>query len=162
MYPTDRLRVRQIERKLNIPLPSVIRYCKELEKDGILTSMEIGGVTFYTANRGDKKFLLEKRLFNIKSIYQTGLVDYLREKMHNPTIILFGSYSRGEDTEDSDIDLYVETTLKEHPSLQKYEKMLGRRIQLLIHRNIKEIPNPYLSNNIINGITLNGFIRVFE
>ncbi|MBI2109604.1 hypothetical protein HYT58_00325, partial [Candidatus Woesearchaeota archaeon] len=34
--PTVKLRVRQIERKLEIPLPSAIRYIKELEKEGIL------------------------------------------------------------------------------------------------------------------------------
>jgi len=30
--PTTKLRVREIERTLKLSLPSVIRYCKELEK----------------------------------------------------------------------------------------------------------------------------------
>jgi len=36
MNPTAKLRVRQMERELKLPLPSVIRYCRELEKEGIL------------------------------------------------------------------------------------------------------------------------------
>ena len=33
--PTEKLRVRQIERKVKVPLPSAIRYTKELVKEGV-------------------------------------------------------------------------------------------------------------------------------
>ena len=36
-YPTAKLRVRQIEKKLGLPLPSVIRYCRELKDEKILS-----------------------------------------------------------------------------------------------------------------------------
>ena len=39
--PTVKVRVRQIERELKIPLPSAIRYVKELEKEGILKNEKI-------------------------------------------------------------------------------------------------------------------------
>jgi hypothetical protein len=35
MNPTLRIRVRQLEKALKLPLPSVIRYCRELQKEGI-------------------------------------------------------------------------------------------------------------------------------
>ena len=71
LNPTSKLRVRQIEKTLKLPLPSVIRYCKELIKEGILTAIKIGNVIFYTSDRANEKFLLEKRLFNIRQIYKS-------------------------------------------------------------------------------------------
>lgn len=160
--PTEKLRVRQIERVLKVPLPSVIRYTKELEKEEILKINETAGVKFFTADRLSKKFLVEKTLFNIKSLSSSGLLSYLIENYSNPTIVVFGSYSKGEDIEKSDIDIYIETSSKKNISLEKFEKILHRRIQLFIHSDIKKISNPMLSNNIINGIILNGFLEVFK
>lgn len=160
--PTAKLRVREIERMLKLPLPSVIRYCKELEKEGILTTIKTGSVSFYTSNRNNEKFLLEKKLFNIKQIYESGLIEYLKRELSNPGVVLFGSYSKGEDTEESDIDLYVETPAKQKLNFEKYEKILKRKIQIFRHKNIHEIHNIYLSNNILNGIGLNGFVEVFK
>mgnify|MGYP001606350955 FL=1 len=52
--PSDKLRVREIERILKIPLPSVIRYCKELEVERFLRINKIGNSVFYTADRINK------------------------------------------------------------------------------------------------------------
>ena len=160
--PTAKLRVREIERELKLPLPSIIRYCKELKEEGILTTIKTGSVVFYTANRTDEKYILEKKLFNIKSIYESGLIEHLRRELSNPTIILFGSFAKGEDVEESDIDLYIETSSKKNLDLEKFGKMLKRRIQIFRYKNLKEISNTNLSNNIVNGILLNGFIEVFK
>ena len=160
--PTAKLRVREIERTLKLPLPSVIRYCKELEKESILTIIRIGNISFYTANRASEKYLLEKKLCNIKSIYESGLIEYLKQELSNPAIVLFGSFARGEDTEESDIDLYIETPSKKKVTLDKFKKILKRSIQIFQHKNINELSNPNLANNIVNGITLNNYVEVFR
>lgn len=162
IYPDSKLRVREIERLLKIPLPSVIRYCKELQTKGILTTIKTGNVVFYTSNRTEKSFLLEKKLFNIKSLYDSGLIEFLKIELNNPAVILFGSYSKGEDTENSDIDLYIETPSKKEINLKKFEKILKRDIQILKHKKIEEIKNHNLANNIINGIILNNYLEVFK
>lgn len=158
--PTAKKRVRQLERELKLPLPSVIRYCKELEKEEILTRVEISGVTFYTANRTSKTFLLEKRLFNLKSIFESGIIYYCIKEYSNPVIVLFGSYSRGEDTEESDIDLYIQTPSKTEITLKQFEPILKRKIQVFSYQAIRHISNKHLANNIINGIVLNNFMEV--
>ena len=162
MNPTKKMRVRQIERELKLPLPSVIRYCKELEKEEILKKETTSEISTYSADRTSKKFLIAKRLFNLKSIFESGLLDYMIEEYFNPVIVLFGSYSKGEDTEESDIDLYVETPKKREFSLQKFEKILNRKIQVFNYKNIKDLSNPHLRNNIINGITINNFLEAFS
>lgn len=162
LNPTIKLRVRQIERELNLPLPSVIRYTKELEQEGILKSTKITNITAYSADRTSKIYLLEKRLFNIYQLYTSGLIDFLKEELSNPTIIVFGSSAHGEDTENSDIDLYIETPAKKKVNLDKFEKNLQRKIQLFIYKNIHQLENKELANNIINGTVLNGFVEVFK
>ena len=88
IHPTAKLRVREIERALKLPLPSVIRYCRELEQEGILSIDKIGNVNFYTASRNED-YLLEKKLFNIKMLYTSGLIGYLKQELSNPAIVLF-------------------------------------------------------------------------
>jgi len=147
--PTIKLRVRQIERETKTALPSVTRYVKELEVETILKRQDISGVIFFSADRSSQKFILEKKLFNIKQIYDSGLRNYLVKEYSNAPIILFGSYSKGEDLENSDIDLYVESLRKDSINLQKFEKKLGRKVQIFRYKNIKEIKNENLANNIV-------------
>ena len=57
--PTIKLRVRQIERELKLPLPSVIRYCRELEKEKIIKKENAAGVVLFSADRSSNTFLVE-------------------------------------------------------------------------------------------------------
>jgi predicted nucleotidyltransferase len=160
--PTEKLRVRQIERQLKLPLPSVIRYTKELEKEKLLRHERIANITLYSADRSSKEYLLEKRFFNIKQLYNSGLVQFLIDQYSNPAIITFGSFAKGEDIEKSDIDIYIETPSKKTINLEKFENLLKRKIQLFVYPKIKKVPNPMLANNILNGINVNGFVEVFK
>jgi len=160
--PTVKLRVRQIERAIKVPLPSVIRYTKELVNEEILKIQEVSDVRFFTASRTSKEYLIEKRLFNIKQLYDSGLIDYLVNFYSNPLIIVFGSFSKGEDVESSDIDIYIETPSKKKVNLEEFEERLNKKIQLFVYSNIKKIPNPMLANNLLNGINLNGSVEVFK
>ncbi len=160
--PSAKLRVREVERMLKLPLPSVIRYCRELEKEDILTIIKTGSVNCYSPNKTSEKYLLEKKLYNIKSIYESGLIEHLKRELSNPPIILFGSFVKGEDTEESDIDLYVETPSNKELNLEKFEKLLKRKIQTFRQKNLNHISNPHLANNIMNGVLLNGFVEVFK
>ena len=67
LNPTSKLRVRQIEKMLKLSLPSIIRYCRELEAEGILTTIKTGNIVFYAADRTNEIFLLEKKTFQFKT-----------------------------------------------------------------------------------------------
>lgn len=162
VHPTDRMRVRQIEKKLKLPLPSVIRYAKDLEREGILKRTTVANVSMYSADRSSERYLLEKKLFNIRSLFDSELIKFLVSKYHNPCIILFGSYSKGEDVEGSDIDIYIESPASKDVPLNKYEAAMERRIQLFVFKNIHKVPNKELANNILNGVVLSGFVEVFS
>ena len=74
-------------------------------------------------------------------------------------IILFGSASKGEDIEESDLDLFIQAPEKKL-SLEKYEKLLNRGITLFFEENFSRLSNE-LKNNILNGIVLRGYIKTF-
>ena len=161
LNPTIKLRVRQIERELKVPLPSVIRYTKELEQAGILKSTKIANITVYSADRPSRNYLLEKKLFNLHQLNTSGLINFLIEEFSNPVMIVFGSYAQGEDIENSDVDIYIEAPAKKKINLNQFEKILRRKIQLFVYKNIHQLENKELANNIVNGITLNGLMEVF-
>ncbi|MBU0979741.1 MAG: nucleotidyltransferase domain-containing protein [Nanoarchaeota archaeon] len=158
MNPTARLRVRQIERVVDVPLPSAIRYTKELMNEGLLKIVEVAAVRAYAADRASQSYRLEKTFFNIRRLHESGLVEHLRKELDNPTIILFGSYAKGEDTESSDVDLFIKTRGSAKVDMEPFEKKLNRTIQLFTGTKLPK--NRHLANNIINGITLNGFLEV--
>ncbi|MBU0459979.1 MAG: nucleotidyltransferase domain-containing protein [Nanoarchaeota archaeon] len=161
-HPTTRIRVRQIERAVNVPLPSVLRYTKELSEEEIIKISKIAGIKLFSADRTAKKFLFEKKHFNLQSLISAGLIDFLIDKYSNPTIIIFGSYARGEDTENSDVDIYIETLKKRSLNLTDFEKKIQRKIELFQYKDIRQIKNKELANNILNGTVLNGYLEVFK
>ncbi len=110
----------------------------------------------------NKNFLLEKKLYNIKSLYYKGLIEFIKKELSNPVIIVFGSYSKGEDIETSDIDLYIETQSNKEINLTNFEEKFSRKIHIFRYKKIDEIKNVNLKNNIINGVILNNYIEIFK
>ena len=126
-----------------------------------MKSEVIGNVKFYSADRSSKQFLIEKKLFNIKSLHSSKLIDYIINEYDDPSIVIFGSFSKGEDIEGSDIDIFVESSRKDIKIPESYEKKLKRNIHLFLYKKISDVKNKELANNIMNGVTLNGFIEVY-
>ena len=76
--------------------------------------------------------------------------------MHPDGIILFGSYSKGEDIENSDIDIAIISEKYEKSlNLNKYSKSLGKEISIHIYEDM----NKETKKSVLNGIILRGFIE---
>ncbi len=95
----------------------------------------------------------------MKQIYDSGLLDYLEEYLRGCTLILFGSYSLGEDTESSDIDIAVIGSKEKEIDLVKFDKLLERTIFLQYYDSLSAIKKD-LRQNILNGITLQGVVEL--
>lgn len=100
-----------------------------------------------------------KRIENLKLIYESGLVEYLSENFPGAAIILFGSYSFGEDTVHSDIDIAIVGSKEKDLKLSKFDKMLERTIFLHFYNSLKDV-NKNLRANILSGITLEGAVEL--
>ena len=155
-FPTRRFHVREIARMLNISPPAVSKALNQLEKEEmiILTKKFLYEIK---ANLENSNFKNLKRVSNLKKIYSSGLLEYLHDKFPMDTIILFGSYSRGEDIERSDIDIAI--IGKEKPlGLERYNKKFNKDINIEF-LDFKKI-DKNLRDNVISGITLSGYINL--
>jgi predicted nucleotidyltransferase len=157
--PIDSFRLREIARLTKISPPSVMSYLKEFENEGLIKKQIKRKVPFYTAIRDDSNFILYKKISILFELNNSGLVDYLWDKLFPEAIILYGSFSKGESIENSDIDLFILGKDK-NLELVDFEKKINKKIHLLFKDSIKDIPNE-LKNNILNGIILKGYIKVF-
>ena len=87
------------------------------------------------------------------------MVNFLDESLTNPAIILFGSLSKAETKEDSDIDICIIGHKKEL-KIKNFENNLKRKIQLFFFSSIEDIKNKELATNIINGYVLKGRFKL--
>ncbi|MFA6023487.1 MAG: nucleotidyltransferase domain-containing protein [Candidatus Pacearchaeota archaeon] len=162
--PTKTHYLMEISRKSKIAHTSVKNYLIELKKNKIINE-EIekrGERKFpgYKANLNEQTYKSYKCICNKEKILDSGLIEQMRDKIMPKSIILFGSFSRGEDIETSDIDLFIESK-KQEINLDKFEKILKRKIQLHFNENFNNYPKE-LKNNIINGEILYGYLEVFK
>ncbi len=162
------LNLRSIARLLNVSPTAVSNSIKNLEKYGLIVIEKSETVNQLSIkfNRDNPKAIDLKRVENLKAIYESGLVDHLSETFPGCTIILFGSYSFGEDvwinTEQghkSDIDIAVIGTKDREIDLIKFEKLLERSIIINCYTSFKNI-HENLRNNILSGILLNGRVEL--
>jgi predicted nucleotidyltransferase len=153
--------LREISRKAKLAPTSVKRYLNELEKEKLIIKKKhrIHNYPIYYANRENEYFMFLKKIDMIQSIKESGLLDYLKNTCMPDAIILFGSASRGEDIKDSDIDLFLLCKEKKL-DLEKYEKGLKRKINIFFESNFDKLSKE-LKNNIINGVILEGYLKVF-
>jgi predicted nucleotidyltransferase len=163
-YPSKEHYLMDISRKIKVAHTSVKNNLDKLVKSGIIIRFidKKGKRSFplYKVNTESKLFKKYKLINNISSILESELVELLETKYAPKCIILFGSYSKGEDVEDSDIDLFLECK-EEKVNIEKFEKILNRKINLHFKENFNSYSKE-LKNNLINGIILNGFLEGFK
>ncbi len=151
--------LREISRKINLAPKSVKLYLEYLEKENLIMKKEhrIHKYPVYYANRDNNYFKFLKRLDIQRKIRDSGLLDYLWDSCMPEVIILYGSASIGEDTKESDIDLYLRCKEKKL-DLGKFEKELKRKINLFFKRDFDKLSDE-LKTNIINGDILAGYLK---
>lgn len=162
--PNKAFELIEISRKINLAHTSVKKHLLTLIDLKIITK---GTVNFgnkanpcYSANKKDHLFIHYKKIYNLDCLKNSALIEYIENKCQPNSIILFGSFQKGEDTFDSDIDLFVESN-EDNLNLEKYEEKLNRKIQIHFKNKFKKYPNE-LKNNLINGIVLSGFLEGYN
>ena len=155
--PNEKFHIREIARITKLNPNTVLNMTKKLEKEELIKrerkrhDVELSAVF-------DEKFKLFKKIDNLKKIYDSGIINLLKEKFNPEAIAIIGSYSIGEDVEESDID-FVIISKKEYESidLSSFEKKFNRKIHLIVSYYNKISDEFY--TNLINGIVLYGAIK---
>ncbi len=155
----EKLSQREIAKILKVSPTAVANSIKELKKNQFIKVEKTKTINFVSFNRDKEEAIELKRVENLRNIYVLGLFDFLRKEFAGGTIILFGSYSRGEDTNTSDIDFAVIGRKDKMIEFEKFEKILERKININFYDSWKEI-HKHLKNNILNGILLWGSVEL--
>ncbi len=136
----------------------------KFERMGFLTCHVLGKVWRIRAKPTHVFFVTHKIPFNLKSVYESGVLEWVNNNIPDArAIILFGSYRKGDDTEKSDVDIAVEVLRDSEPEIinlqiaqMGYRKNVPLNIQVFSRNKI----DLNLFANIANGIILHGFLEV--
>lgn len=158
--PVKDFQLREISRKIKLHHKTVLRQMKKLLKMKLVKENRKTLYKSYNSNTENPWFARTKRTFNLLQLYDSGLIDFLQEKVQPGAITVFGSYAKGVDTKESDIDLFLEAP-EENLEVSLYEEKLGRKVHLFFEKNFHSL-NSGLKNNLLNGTILQGSLKVFK
>lgn len=143
--PGKEFTIREISSLAKVPRATVHKKLKELKQEKYFE---------------DKLFFKVKKCnYYIEQIFSVGLINYLVKNLNPSCIILFGSFRKGESDKNSDIDIFVESSIKKEINLSGFEKKLKHKIDLFVKSNISNLQEN-LFNNVVNGIKLYGSLSV--
>lgn len=164
-YPEKEFSLSDLARKAGVAKANIGDILDTFQEAGLITIEKLSKIWRIKANQKNLVYTRGKIISNLAEIYNSGLVEFLSDYFRNPkAIVLFGSFRKGDDLSNSDIDIAIEsddvkgykiTGLRE---LSEFEKIFGRKIQ--IHLFNRENIDLNVFNNIANGIVLWGFLEV--
>ncbi len=151
------LNQREIAKLLGVSPTAVSKSLPALRKEGLAEVKRSGTMNLISVrlNRDSARAIRLKRVENLRLVYESGLADFLERRFPGCAIILFGSYSLGEDTGKSDVDIAVIGSKEKQADLAGYEKILERSISIQFYDSALKIDRN-LKSNILGGITLSG------
>jgi len=165
LYPEKEFSMTDLAKEAGVAKSNIGKILEELRTKGFVEIIKLNVMWRIKSSQQDEGFLRSKIIYNLNMVYQSGLAGFLVDFFKNPkSITLFGSFRKGEDTSNSDIDIAIEDEgAKEHRIMQLkelagLEARTKRKIQIHLF-NRKNI-DAGLFNNIANGIVLSGFLEV--
>jgi len=157
-YPEKEFYAEELAKKLKFSKASGSSLLKQLSGKGIVSKKIKGHMKFYQINQKSpeiKKFRINLALEKINP-----LLPKLRK--YSQRIILFGSASRGEQTRDSDFDLFILTDKKDQARIAIKKAGRGLSIKPILKTSPElsemEIKESEFYREIKNGIILYEYV----
>ena len=147
--------IKEISREIKLAHTSVRNLIKYLEKNHMIVKRKSKPFDGYAADRENEDFIFYKKVYNIYSL--KDLTREIANSIYPSAIVLFGSYSRGEDVESSDIDILVLSKAKKEVNVSDFEERLKRKINVMTMDRIEKL-DELIRKKINNGIVLHGEI----
>ncbi len=164
-FPDKEFSLSDLAKEAGVAKANIGKILEKLQEIGFIEITKLSKIWRIKANQTNRYFIRSKIMHNLNFIYQSGLVEFLAEYFNNPkSIILFGSFRKGEDISESDVDIAIENDdFKDYEiarikEISEFEDRIGRNIQFhLFNRKNVDIN---VFNNMANGIVLSGFLEV--
>lgn len=153
--PTTLHFIKEIGKKIKLAPTSVRKHINTLLNLGLIKKKKAMPFDGSIANRDNEDFIFYKRVYNLYSLKE--IAQFLIKTLYPKLLVVYGSYSLGEDVETGDIDLVAISESKKEPNIEKFEQKLKRNIHLIIIKKLNEL-NEDVRKKVLNGITLYGEI----
>ena len=150
-----RVGVREYARLIGVSPPTSSKLLKGFVKEGLLEKEDFRGLVLFHPVIGNRLFRDLCRIYWSSKL--EDLVEYFDKEFVDSSIVLFGSLSKGEVRENSDIDLAIVKVSEKKVDLEKFEKKLKRKIQVFWFDSLKK---GELMDNVVNGFVLKGRLRI--
>jgi predicted nucleotidyltransferase len=160
LQPTKHWHFKEISKIIDISDNKLSKWLNKLKNDKLIIKIKKKGkMPHYIANYDSPHYKNTKKLFALNVFYQSGLLDYLSSSEGIKSAIIFGSFSRSDWHNESDIDIFVYGDDK-NLNLGKFQKKLNHEIQLFSAKNSSDLKKfgPGLLKTIIKGINVKGDI----
>jgi len=163
-FPSKEMSLNDLSEAVGISKTTANKVVTKFVQEGFLKKQVLGKIWRISCNIAHPHNLIAKVPYHLTAIYQSGILDAIYKQIPSPrVVILFGSYRKGDDNEQSDIDIAVEVLGNEEMKLQE----LGRLEKLGFRTNVKVNLHIFTRNkidlnlfaNIANGIVLSGFLE---
>ena len=164
-YPYEGISLTKLSKNLDVAKSTTTLIVSALEKEGFLKKEILGNVWRIQANPKHSYFMTKKIPFNLRLIYESGIIAWVTENISDfRAIVLFGSYRKGEDMPTSDIDVAIEIIgNKQFEIIERMIPVLGYRKNVPVHFHLFSRKNIDINlfANIANGIVLQGFLEAY-
>lgn len=163
-YPDKEIGLNNLAEALGIAKTTARRVVLQLVNEGFLVKEELGKVWRIYCNKNHVYNHTLKIAFNLEKVYLSGILPEIYRIIPNArAVVLFGSYRKGDDTENSDVDIAVEVLGNKELKIIELGILpeLGHRKNVAVNLHIfsRNKIDLNLFSNIANGIVLEGFLE---
>lgn len=165
--PHDSFYLRESARLLKMDPMTVKRALSLFVADGILLKTEEKNQILYKANIENPAVKHLKIAYNLGWLFKKEVVEFLIKYLNTVTsILLFGSYAKGENDSTSDLDILVISLSKNTPTAE-LSKLLKRDVNLITFTPAQwsqqaKTNRAFYLDVILDGIVLYGTKPVVE
>ncbi len=162
-YPHKIFHLRKLAKETGFSTTAVSDVIDELERFKIVEVEKTDITLNIRADLESEAYRFYKKIFNLYRLERWGIVEHLREAFQAKAIVLFGSFAKGEDIEQSDIDILILTNRKKSKESEKFsvlcEKELNRNLNLHLLPSLDR-SSPEFKNAVANGTVLYGYVKI--
>jgi predicted nucleotidyltransferase len=165
--PNEEFYLRELGRLLKISPMTVKRALDDLVNNNLIIRQEKKNQILYHGNMDSQAFKFAKISYNLAWLEEKDLVEYLLEKVPGiSSIVLYGSYAKGENDKHSDLDLLLICATKKN-DFHQIEKKLGIEVNIINFTNTQwtkqaKTNRAFYLDIITEGIVLYGTRPVIE
>ena len=162
--PNKIFHIRKLAEEAGLSTTATLAAVTELQKFKISSIEKTDVTTNIRADLESEAYRFYKKVFNLYRLERYGIIDILKDRFSAHALVLFGSFARGEDIEESDIDFLIITknrTADVDEYLVGWERFFKRKINIHILPSLEDSSKEF-KNAVANGIVLHGYLKVIS